>query len=171
ARRVAIVTALVPITFIVVLFVLMENLRMLRRLAGAYGGQPGFLGGLRLFWKIVFHLAATGAVALSDDLFGQFLGQDVAHRVSRRLGEGAFNGAMTARLGVAAITVMRPLPFIEAAPPRIRSILTQLFPEFNVTDLVGGALGGKGAIKQEGVGQASSSKGPRRHEPGNQAER
>ncbi|MEO1542852.1 MAG: TIGR01620 family protein [Pseudomonadota bacterium] len=142
ARRVAIVTAIVPIAFVVVLFVLFENLRMTRRLAGAYGGRPGFLGGLRLFWWIVTHLAATGAIALTDDLFGQFLGQDVARRVSRRLGEGAFNGAMTARLGVAAIALTRPLPFIEAQPPRIRSILVELFPEINPTELVSSALRG-----------------------------
>lgn len=141
ARRVAIATAVIPITFLAVLFVLVENLRMTRRLAGAYGGRPGFLGGLRLFWWIITHLAATGAIAFTDDLFGQFLGQDVAHRVSRRLGEGAFNGAMTARLGVAAIALTRPLPFIEAQPPRIRSILLELFPEINPSDLIGGVLG------------------------------
>ncbi|MEO1207159.1 MAG: TIGR01620 family protein [Pseudomonadota bacterium] len=143
ARRVAIVTAIVPIAFIVVLFVLFENLRMTRRLAGAYGGRPGFLGGLRLFWWIVTHLAATGALALTDDLFGQFLGQDMARRVSRRLGEGAFNGAMTARLGVAAIALTRPLPFIEAQPPRIRSILAELFPEINPADMISGVFKGK----------------------------
>lgn len=143
ARRVAVVTAVVPIAFVVVLFVLFENLRMTRRLAGAYGGRPGFLGGLRLFWWIITHLAATGAIALTDDLFGQFLGQDVARRVSRRLGEGAFNGAMTARLGVAAIGLTRPLPFIEASPPRIRSILVELFPELNPADLVSGVFRGK----------------------------
>lgn len=129
ARRVGVVTALVPIGFIVVGFVLLENLRMVRRLAGAYGGQPGFFGGLRLFWWIIGHMAATGLVALTDDLWGQFLGQDVLRRVSRKLGEGAFNGAMTARLGVAAIAVCRPLPFIESKPPRARHIFYEAFPE------------------------------------------
>jgi len=143
ARRVAVVTAIVPVAFVVVLFVLFENLRMLRRLAGAYGGRPGFFGGLRLFWWIVTHLAATGAIALTDDLWGQFLGQDVARRVSRKLGEGAFNGALTARLGVAAIGLTRPLPFIEASQPRMRSILAELFPEFDAASLMKGAFGGQ----------------------------
>ncbi len=47
-------------------------------------------------------------------------------RLSRRLGEGAFNGALTARLGVAAVEVTRPLPFLDAEPLRVREILAEL---------------------------------------------
>ncbi|MBU1211505.1 MAG: TIGR01620 family protein [Alphaproteobacteria bacterium] len=129
SRRVGIVTAVVPMTFIVMAFVLFENLRMVRRLAGIYGGQPGFFGGLRLFSWIIGHIAATGAIALTDDLWGQFLGQDVLRRVSSKLGEGAFNGALTARLGVAALSICRPLPYIETKPPRARHIFYQAFPD------------------------------------------
>ena len=63
ARRVAVVTAVVPITFVVVSFVLLENVRLVRRIAGAYGGRPGFLGALRLAWRIIVHMAATGMIA------------------------------------------------------------------------------------------------------------
>lgn len=129
ARRVGVVTAVVPIAFIVVLFVLFENLRMVRRLAGVYGGRPGFFGGLRLFSWIIGHIAATGAIALTDDLWGQFFGQDMLRRVSSKLGEGAFNGALTARLGVAALSICRPLPFIEAKPPRARHVFYEAFPD------------------------------------------
>ena len=62
-------------------------------------------------------MVATGGIALTDDLLGQFLGQDLLRRLSRRLGEGAFNGALTARIGIAAIEVIRPLPFLAAKPP------------------------------------------------------
>lgn len=135
ARRVGVVTAVVPITFIVMAFVLFENLRMVRRLAGVYGGQPGFFGGLRLFSWIIGHIAATGAIALTDDLWGQFFGQDMLRRVSSKLGEGAFNGALTARLGVAALSICRPLPFLEAKAPRSRHIFYQAFPDLR-PDLV-----------------------------------
>ena len=54
---------------------------------------------------------------MTDDLLGQFLGQDILRRLSRRLGEGAFNGALTARIGIAAIEVIRPLPFLAAKRP------------------------------------------------------
>ena len=40
---------------------------------------------------------------------------------------GAFNGALTARVGVAAIEVTRPMPFLDAAPVRVRDIVPELF--------------------------------------------
>lgn len=141
ARRVAVVTAVVPIAFIAVLFVLFENIRMVRRLAGTYGGRPGMIGGSRLLMRVIFHIAATGAIALTDDLFGQFLGQDMVRRLSARLGEGAFNGALTARLGIVAIELCRPCPYIEARPLRARHVVRELFPEFKPGELIGRAVG------------------------------
>ncbi len=126
AKRVSLVTALSPMPFIAMGFVLVENLRLLRRLATLYGGRPGFLGGLRLARMVLVHILATGGLALTDDLVGQFVGQDLVRRLSRRLGEGLFNGALTARIGVAAIDVCRPLPFVEAKPVRLRDIVTEL---------------------------------------------
>ncbi len=127
SKRVSVVTALSPIALITVGFVLVENVRMLRQVATLYGGQPGLTGALRLGSLVVGHLIAAGGVALTDDLLGQFLGQDLVRRLSRRLGEGLFNGALTARIGATAITVIRPLPFLDAPPVRVRDIVKELF--------------------------------------------
>ncbi len=127
AKRVATITALSPMAWIAMLYVLIENLGMMRALAGLYGGRPGIVGAFRLFRLVIGHIIATGGVAMTDDLLGQFLGQDLLRRLSRRLGEGAFNGALTARLGVAAIEVTRPLPFLDAQPIRVRDLLPELF--------------------------------------------
>ncbi len=126
AKRVATVTALSPLMLIAVGYVLVENIRLLRLLATLYGGRPGTLGALRLARMVFTHIVATGGIAMTDDLLGQFLGQDLLRRLSRRLGEGAFNGALTARIGVAGIDVIRPLPFIGAAPPRVRDMLAEV---------------------------------------------
>ncbi len=126
AKRVTVVTAISPAAFVSVGYVLIENLRLLRNLAGLYGGRPGFAGTARLARMVLTHIVATGSIALTDDLLGQFLGQDLLRRVSRRLGEGVFNGALTARIGAAAVEVTRPLPFIEAPPVRVRDFLGEL---------------------------------------------
>ena len=73
-------------------------------------------------------------MALTDDLLGQFLGQDLLRRLSRRFGEGAFNGALTARVGAAAVVVCRPLPFITAPPIRARDMLAELFRRSGSSD-------------------------------------
>jgi putative membrane protein len=72
------------------------------------------------------HIVATGGVALTDDLLGQFLGQDLVRRLSRRLGESVFNAALTARVGAAAIEVIRPLPYLEAPRVRARDFIAEI---------------------------------------------
>ncbi len=126
AKRVLVVTAMSPMAWMAMLYVLVENVRMLKGLATLYGGRPGGLGALRLARLVVGHIVATGGLAMTDDLVGQFLGQDLMRRLSRRLGEGAFNGALTARIGTAAIDVTRPIPFLDADPVRVRDLLPEL---------------------------------------------
>ena len=80
---------------------------------------------------MIAHLAATGAVAVGDDLIGSALGGGVLSKLSRRFGEGLINGAMTVRVGLTAMELCRPLPFSACARPRtgavVRSALAGLF--------------------------------------------
>ncbi len=123
-RRVSVVTSLSPAAVIPIAFVAYENFRMLRRLAGIYGGRPGFFAILRLLRLIGGHIALTGGIAFTDDLLQQVIGHGLTARLSRRLGEGLINGGFTIRIGIAAVEVLRPLPYIEARQPRLREFLT-----------------------------------------------
>ncbi|MFZ1106966.1 MAG: TIGR01620 family protein [Rhodomicrobium sp.] len=124
-RRVSMATALSPAAVFAVGFVAYENFRMLRNLAGIYGGRPGLLAMLRLMRMIAGHLAVTGGIAFTDDILGQFVGHGMTSRLSRRLGEGLINGGFTIRIGIAAVEVLRPLPYIEAKQPRLREFVSE----------------------------------------------
>lgn len=126
ARQVSLVTAISPRALIDIAFVLYAAARLLRRIARIYGGRPGTLGFFRLFRATVNHLAVTGGAALGDGILQQVLGHGIAARLSARLGEGVLNGLMTARFGLAAIEVCRPLPYIREAPPRLSDVAGDL---------------------------------------------
>lgn len=125
ARQVTAVTALVPIALADVATALSASLRMIRRIAEIYGGRSGTIGSWRLTRAVFSHLVATGAVAVGDDLLEPVLGGSVLSRLSRRFGEGLVNGALTARVGVAAMEVCRPLPFSERHRPSVRGIVAR----------------------------------------------
>ncbi|WP_432449516.1 YcjF family protein [Aliiroseovarius marinus] len=131
ARQVATVTAIVPIALADVATALTANIRMIRRVAEIYGGRSGVLGSWRLTRAVMAHLVATGAVAVGDDMLGSLAGGGMLSKLSRRFGEGVVNGALTARVGVAALEVCRPLPFGEGKRPSVTGIvkraLTGLF--------------------------------------------
>ena len=123
ARQVATVTALVPLALADVVAALTGNLRMIRRIAEIYGGRAGTLGAWRLTRAVMTHLVATGMVAVGDDMLDSIIGGGIVGKVSRRFGEGVVNGALTARVGVAAMEVCRPMPFRAGTRPSVRALM------------------------------------------------
>ncbi len=123
ARNVAAATALVPMAAIDVLVALSANIRMVRRIAEVYGGRAGVLGSWRLLRAVVTHLLATGLVAVGDDMLGSVLGGGALSKVSRKFGEGVINGALTTRVGLAAMEICRPMPFNALKRPSVSGVL------------------------------------------------
>jgi putative membrane protein len=126
ARRVAVVTAVSPRAVFDVVFVLWQSLRLIRGVADVYGSRPGAFGLFRLTKAVVSHLAITGSIAVGETLLQQIIGHGVAARLSAKLGEGVVNGLMTARIGLSAIDVCRPLPFLAAERPQLRDLTRDL---------------------------------------------
>ncbi|MFT4014183.1 MAG: TIGR01620 family protein [Paracoccus sp. (in: a-proteobacteria)] len=125
ARTVAAATALIPLALADVVTALAANLRMIRRMAEIYGGRAGAVGGWRLARTVITHLVATGAVAAGDDLIHTMAGGGILAKVSKRFGEGVVNGALTARVGIAAMEVCRPLPFVHQPRPSVGNLIAR----------------------------------------------
>ncbi len=125
ARQVATVTALVPLALADVAMALVANLRMIRRIAEIYGGRSGSFGSLKLLRRVFGSLLAAGALALTDDMIGSVAGGGVLSKLSRRFGEGVVNGALTARVGVAAMELCRPMPFVALERPAVSSLVSR----------------------------------------------
>jgi len=126
AKRVSMVTAVSPRAMVDMLFVLATAVMVVRRLAYLYGGRPGTFGMIRLFRHVLAHLALTGGMAASDSLIQQVLGHGIAAKLSVRLGEGVLNGLLTARFGLAAVEVTRPLPFAALPAPTLTDVAGNL---------------------------------------------
>lgn len=128
AKRVSVVTAVSPRAVVDVGYVVFEALRLVRGMADLYGGRPGFLGLMRLTRDVVAHLAVTGSIAVGDGIIQQLLGHGLASKISARLGEGVINGLMTARIGIAAMDLCRPMEFKAVKRPGISDFVSDLTP-------------------------------------------
>lgn len=126
ARRVTVLTTVTPAAALDLLFVAAQNLAMLRELAELYGGRPSTLSTLKLARMVVSHLAVTGGLALSDNLLQHVVGKGLLGRLSARFGEGAVNGIMTSRIGLAARDICRPIPQAPSKRESLTSLLREL---------------------------------------------
>ena len=173
ARQVATVTAVVPLALADVMAALFGNLRMIRRVAEIYGGRSGGLSSWRLTRTVLAHLVATGAVAVGDDLVHSVAGGGLLSKVSRRFGEGIVNGALTARVGVAAMEVCRPMPFARrpSVTGLVQRALTGVFAGLRSSRAFGGpaprrgpralaSRGGAAYVRTEPLGECPWNRSP-----------
>lgn len=123
ARRVSVVTAISPRAAVDLAMVFATAVRLIRRIAELYGGRPGTFGMVKLLRHVLAHMALTGGMAAGDTILDQIVGHGLAAKLSAKLGEGVLNGLLTARLGITAIAVTRPLPYIGAPRPDVRDLV------------------------------------------------
>lgn len=126
ASKVAMVTTISPRAWVDVAFVLAQGVRLIRQIATIYSGRPGGLALWRLSARVATHLAITGGIAVAQDAIGQVLGAGLVARLSSKLGEGVLNGVLTARVGLSAIAVCRPMPFRALEAPVLSDVAGSL---------------------------------------------
>jgi len=126
ARDTALVTALSPAALIDAAIVMWRNGRMIREVAALYGARPGWLGSLRLTRGALIGLATAGATESAHHMAVDALGGTLTAAVSTRVGTGLVNGLMTARLGLSAMRLVRPIPFALDRAPGLGPIRAEL---------------------------------------------
>lgn len=127
SKRVSVVTTISPRALVDLIFVAAQAIALMRRIAEIYGGRPGLLGFFKLARSVGSHLAITGGLAIGDSLLQQLVGHGIAAKLSARLGEGVLNGLLTARVGLSAMAVCRPMPFCAEKQPGVAEVAPFLF--------------------------------------------
>ncbi|HYC03601.1 MAG TPA: TIGR01620 family protein [Azospirillaceae bacterium] len=126
SRDTALFTAVSPVALLDVAVALWRNLKLVREIASLYAARPGLVGTARLLKRVLANLAIAGVVDSSQDLVAGALGAGVAGALSARVGQGVVNGLLTARVGIAAMQLCRPLPFTEETRPSLARIRQEL---------------------------------------------
>lgn len=127
ARRTALITAVTPFAVVDMVASGALNLRMIRRIAEIQGFRPGLFATLSLIRRVATTLLIAGGVEAANDYLGDFLGAGLLRSFGRRAGEGAINGILSVRIGVAAMKVCRPLPYLRDQPPGTMSLAKAIF--------------------------------------------
>ena len=126
ARDTAIGTAVGPAAVLDAAIVVWRNLRLVREVAALYGARPGWIGSVRLLRRMLENLAVAGAAETADGLVADAVGGGLAAALSSRVGQGVLNGLLTARVGLTAMHLCRPVAFAPAERPGLGAIRRSL---------------------------------------------
>ncbi|UUM31631.1 YcjF family protein [Vibrio japonicus] len=111
ATESAALVAISPLAIADMLLVAWRNFKMIDNLAQVYGVELGYWSRLKLFKATLINMAAAGASELAIDAGMDLMSMDLAGRVSARAGQGLGVGILTARLGLKAMSLLRPIPW------------------------------------------------------------
>ncbi|SEK39122.1 putative membrane protein [Colwellia chukchiensis] len=111
-----VLVALSPIAIIDMLLMLWRNLRLVNKISALYGLKLGYWSRIKLIKQVIVNMAYAGASELVADLGADLLGAELLGKLSTRMAQGLGAGMLTARLGLKAMHLCRPIPFTDDAP-------------------------------------------------------
>ncbi|MFT6919979.1 MAG: putative membrane protein [Cognaticolwellia sp.] len=111
-----VLVALSPIAIIDMLLMLWRNLRLVNKIAALYGLKLSYWSRVKLIKQVIINMAYAGASELVADLGAELLGAELLGKLSARMAQGLGAGMLTARLGLKAMHLCRPIPFTDDAP-------------------------------------------------------
>ena len=111
-----VLVALSPIAIVDMLLMLWRNLRMVNKISALYGLKLGYWSRIKLIKQAFVNMAYAGASELVADLGADLLGVELLGKLSARMAQGLGAGMLTARLGLKAMHLCRPIPFSDDAP-------------------------------------------------------
>lgn len=126
SRDTAVATALSPAAVLDLAVVLWRNLKLVREIAALYGARPGYVGSLRLLRRMLANIAVAGVAESAHHVAVEALGGSLAAAISTRMGQGVINGLLTARIGLTAMHLCRPIAFGADNRPSLNRIRKEL---------------------------------------------
>lgn len=129
SRDAAVMVALSPLAIADMLLVAWRNLRLLEEIARVYGMELGYWSRIKLFKLVLMNMALAGASEVVADVGMEMLSMDLAGRMSTRVAQGVGVGLLTGRLGLQAMHLMRPLPWLSGEKPKLSEIRKDLLSQ------------------------------------------
>ncbi|NAW57552.1 MULTISPECIES: YcjF family protein [unclassified Vibrio] len=122
----AALVAISPLAIADMLLVAWRNFKMIDKLAEIYGVELGYWSRIKLLKAVFINMAAAGASELAVDAGMDLLSMDLAGRLSARAGQGLGVGILTARLGLKAMSLLRPMPWHKDRAVKLSAIRKQI---------------------------------------------
>lgn len=117
------ITAISPTALTDALFFLAASIRLVRDVAACYGHRPNAAATVHLLRRLVVEAGKLGAVDLAGAAIATHLGGAVAERLAASTAGSVYAAQRMSRLGLATMSLCRPVPFREHELPSLWSAM------------------------------------------------
>lgn len=122
SKETALLVMVSPVALLDTLLTLWRNVRMVRDIAALYGGRPGLLGSLTLMTSVLQNLVYADVSEVLAESVADAFGNSMLAVFSAQAAQGMGSGILTARVGLQAMVLCRPVPFLDEEKPRLKEI-------------------------------------------------
>ncbi|HAU8298212.1 TPA: TIGR01620 family protein [Vibrio vulnificus] len=126
ATESAALVAISPLAIADMLLVAWRNFKMIDSLSTIYGIELGYASRIRLLRLVLANMAVAGASELVIDAGMDLMSMDLAGKLSARAGQGVGVGILTARLGLKAMALLRPIPWQTETQVKLSAIRKEI---------------------------------------------
>ncbi|MEH6578627.1 MAG: YcjF family protein [Amphritea sp.] len=103
---------------------LWRSVKMIDEVAQVYGIRPSIANRYKLLKMVIHQLVFVGATEIViDQVMSEFGASALSSIASVRIGQGLGAGIYTARIGIAAMVVSRPIEFGGENKPKLKSVI------------------------------------------------
>lgn len=112
----ALMIAVSPLAIVDMMFIAWRNIKLINQIARLYGMELGYFSRIKLFRLVLINIAFAGATELISEVGMDWMSQDLMAKLSGRAAQGVGAGLLTARLGIKAMELCRPIPWLNDKP-------------------------------------------------------
>jgi putative membrane protein len=118
----ALLTALSPMAWLDALLFLWRNVRMVRQIATCYGFRPGFMTSISLVKQVLAGMVVSATTDFLTNEAVESVGNSVTAVLFAKAGQGMANGLLSARIGIQAMRLCRPVAFCAEENPSLKRV-------------------------------------------------
>ncbi|BAP54841.1 hypothetical protein THII_0544 [Thioploca ingrica] len=126
SKETALLVMISHVAWLDTLLTLWRNLRMIQEIATLYGGRPSLLSSISLIKDVLQNLIYADVSEMAAESIAEILGSSMLSILSTQMAQGLGSSVLTARVGLRAMQVCRPLPFLEQEKPRLKEIRKEI---------------------------------------------
>lgn len=123
--------AISPFALLDMLIVLWRNLHLLAQISACYGLTLSYWGRITLVRQVFRHMLYAGASELMTDAGNYALGSSVTGKVSGKLAQGFGAAVLTSRIGLKAMQLSRPMPWLPGKRPGLSDVSSQVLNQLS----------------------------------------